>query len=91
MLMRTYCILSNPVRILETSRRITRSKVIVMEPPKILGPPTDVLVLRTSVNHLGALNGSIGPVIYISITSPKSAYPITKTLQTIGVKQKGLQ
>jgi hypothetical protein len=63
----------------------------VTEPPKILGPPTNVLVLRTSDSHAGALNGSAGPVICISITSPKSAYPITLTLQTIGVKRKGLQ
>jgi hypothetical protein len=63
----------------------------VMEPPKILGPPTDVLVLRTSDSHAGALNGSTGPVTCISFTSPKSAYPITQTLHTIGVKQKGLQ
>jgi hypothetical protein len=60
----------------------------VMEPPKILGPPTDVLVLRTSDSHAGALNGSVGPVICITITSPKSAYPITQTLHTIGVSGK---
>jgi hypothetical protein len=29
----------------------------VMEPPKILGPPTNVLVLSTSDSHVGALNG----------------------------------
>jgi hypothetical protein len=60
----------------------------VTEPPKILGPPTDVHVLRTSDNHAGALNGSAGPVICISITSPKSAYPITQTLHTIRVSGK---
>jgi hypothetical protein len=43
------------------------------EPPKVLGPPTDVLVLRTSDSHAGALNGSAGPITYISIISPKSA------------------
>jgi hypothetical protein len=63
----------------------------ITEPPKILGPPTYVHVLSTSYSHAGALNGSVGPVICISITSPKSAYPITQTLQTIGVKRKGLQ
>ena len=57
----------------------------VTEPPKVLGPPTDVLVLRTSDNHAGALNGSAGPIICISIISPKSVYPITQTLHTIGV------
>jgi hypothetical protein len=45
----------------------------VTEPPKTLGPPTDVLVLRTSDSHAGALNGLVDPVICISITSPKSA------------------
>jgi hypothetical protein len=59
----------------------------VMEPPKILGPPIDVLVLRTSDSLAGALNGSAGPVICISISSPKSAYPITHTLHTIGVSE----
>jgi hypothetical protein len=28
----------------------------VVEPPKVLGPPTDVLVLRTSDNHVDARN-----------------------------------
>jgi hypothetical protein len=28
----------------------------VTEPPKLLGPPTDVLVLRTSVNYVDAQN-----------------------------------
>jgi hypothetical protein len=45
----------------------------VTEPSKTLGPPKDVLVLRTSDSHAGALNGSTDPVICISITSPKSA------------------
>jgi hypothetical protein len=60
----------------------------IMNPPKILGPPTDVLDLRTSDSHAGALNGSAGPITCISITSPKSAYPITQTLHTIGVSGK---
>jgi hypothetical protein len=55
----------------------------VTEPPKILGPPTDVLIIRTSDSHAGVLNGSAGPITYIFITSPKSAYPITQTLDTI--------
>jgi hypothetical protein len=29
----------------------------VTEPPKVLGPPTDVLVLRTSDSHAGTLLG----------------------------------
>jgi hypothetical protein len=45
----------------------------VMEPPKVLGPPTYVLVLRTSDNHAGAHNDSASPVICIFIISPKSA------------------
>jgi hypothetical protein len=60
----------------------------VTEPPKKLGPLTDVLVLRTSDSHAGALNGSTGSVICISITSPKSPYPIMQTLLTIGVSEK---
>jgi hypothetical protein len=45
----------------------------VTEPPMVLGPPTDVLVLRTSNSHAGALNGLAGSVTCISIISPKSA------------------
>jgi hypothetical protein len=60
----------------------------VTKPSKVLGPPTDVLVLRTSDSHASALNGSTGPVICISITSPKSAYSITQTLHTIRVSEK---
>jgi hypothetical protein len=60
----------------------------VMKPPKVLGPPTDVLVLRTLDSHAGALNGLVGPITCISIISPKSAYPITRTLHTIGVSGK---
>jgi hypothetical protein len=44
----------------------------VMEPPKVLGPPTDVLVLRTSDNHVDAHNHSTSSVVCI-IISPKSA------------------
>jgi hypothetical protein len=60
----------------------------VTEPPKILGPPTNVLVLRTSDSHVGALNGLVGPITCITITSPKSAYPITQTLHNIRVSGK---
>jgi hypothetical protein len=60
----------------------------VMEPPKVLGPPTDVLVLRTLDRHAGALNGSVGLITCISIISLKSIYPITQTLHTIGVRGK---
>jgi hypothetical protein len=42
------------------------------EPPKVLGPPTDVLVLRTLDSHAGAHNDSTSSVICIFIISPKS-------------------
>jgi hypothetical protein len=54
----------------------------VTEPPKVLGPPTDVLVLRTSDNHVDAHNHSTSSVFCIVIISPKSASPITQTLHT---------
>jgi hypothetical protein len=60
----------------------------VTKPPKVLGPPTDVLVLRSSDSHTGAHNGSTGLVICICMTSPKSAYPIMQTLHIIGVGGK---
>jgi hypothetical protein len=28
----------------------------IKEPPEVLGPPTDILVLRTSDSHVGAHN-----------------------------------
>jgi hypothetical protein len=49
---------------------------IVTEPPKVLGPPTDILVLRTLYNHVDAHNHSTCSVICIIIISPKSASPI---------------
>jgi hypothetical protein len=45
----------------------------VMEPPKVLGPPTEVLVLRTSDSHVGVHNHLVSSVVCISIISPKSA------------------
>jgi hypothetical protein len=54
----------------------------VPEPPKVLGTPTDVLVLRTSDNHVDARNQSTSSVICIIIISPMSASPITQTLHT---------
>jgi hypothetical protein len=45
----------------------------VMEPPKVLGPPTDVLVMRTSDSHAGAHNDSASSVICIFMISSKSA------------------
>jgi hypothetical protein len=56
---------------------------IVTEPPKVLGPPIDVLVLRTSDNPLDAHNHSTSSVIcIIIIIPPKSASPITQTLHS---------
>jgi hypothetical protein len=52
---------------------LCKGLIVVTEPPKVLGPPTDVLVLRTSDSHAGAHNDSTSPVIYIFIISPKSA------------------
>jgi hypothetical protein len=60
----------------------------VTEPPNVLGPPTDVLVPRTSDSHGGAHNDSISSVIYIFIISPKSASPITQTLHIIEVENE---
>jgi hypothetical protein len=63
----------------------------VTEPPKVLGPSTDVLVLRTSDNHVGAHNHSTSSVLCILITSPKSASPITQILHHIEGKNKRKQ
>jgi hypothetical protein len=60
----------------------------VTKPPKVLGPPTDVFVLRTSDNHVGARNYSTSSVLCILITSPKSVSPITQTLHHIRGKNR---
>jgi hypothetical protein len=55
----------------------------VTEPPKSLGPPTVVLVHRTSDNPAGApdhLTSSISKFF----TLPKSVSPVTQILQHIG-------
>jgi hypothetical protein len=62
--------------------------VSITEPPKVLGPPTDVLVLRTSDNHIDAHNHLTILVLCINIIPPKSASPITQTLHHIGGKNK---
>jgi hypothetical protein len=49
----------------------------ITEPPKVLGPPTAVLVLRISDNPVDAHNHLTSSVICILIISPKSALPIT--------------
>jgi hypothetical protein len=65
----------------------------VTEPPKVLGPPTDVLVLRTSDSQAGVHNDSANSIICITVSFPKSTKPITQTLHIIGVRNKrnGLQ
>jgi hypothetical protein len=55
----------------------------VTEPPKSLGPPTVVLVHRTSNNPTGApdlLTSSVS----VFFTLPKSVSPVTQILQHIG-------
>jgi hypothetical protein len=54
------------------------------EPPKVLSPPTDVLVLRTSDNHVDAHNHLTSSIFYINIIPRKSALLITQTLHHIG-------
>jgi hypothetical protein len=49
----------------------------VTEPPKLLGPPTVVLVLRTLDNHVDARNHSTSSVTVSSFISPKSVSPVT--------------
>jgi hypothetical protein len=63
----------------------------VMESPKVLGPPTVILVLRTSDNHVAAHNNSTSSVLCIFFTSPKSVLPITQILHHIGGKDKRKQ
>jgi hypothetical protein len=60
----------------------------VTKPPKVLGPPTYVLVLRISDNHVDAHNHSTSSVLCIIITSPKSVSLITQILHHIGGKNK---
>jgi hypothetical protein len=55
----------------------------VTEPPKSLGPPTFVLVHRTSDNPAGAPNHLIS-LVSVFFTLPKSISPVTQILQHIG-------
>jgi hypothetical protein len=48
----------------------------VIEPPKVLGPPTVVLVLRTLDNPVDAHNHLNSSVVYLH-HSAKSASPVT--------------
>jgi hypothetical protein len=60
---------------------------IVTEPPKLLGPPTVVLVQWTSENPVDAHNHLISSV-FVSFTFPKSVSPVTQILQHIGGTNK---
>jgi hypothetical protein len=62
----------------------------VTEPPKSLGPPTVVLVQRTSDNPVDAHNHSTSSVS-VSFTFPKSVSPVTQILQHIGGTNKRKQ
>jgi hypothetical protein len=55
----------------------------VTEPPKSLGPPTVVLVQRTSDNPTGAPD-HLTSLVSILFTLPKRVLPVTQTLQHIG-------
>jgi hypothetical protein len=77
----------------KTHRRRFANKwsFVVTEPPKVLGPPTDVLVLRTSDNHVDAHNHSTSSIPCILIASPKSISPIMQILHHIRGKNKRKQ
>jgi hypothetical protein len=62
----------------------------VTEPPKSLGPPTVVLVQRTSGNHVDASNHLISS-LSVFLAFPKSISPITQILQHIGGMNKRKQ
>jgi hypothetical protein len=60
----------------------------VTEPPKSLGPPTVVLVQRTSDNPAGA-HDHLTSSVSVFFTFPKSVSPVTQTLQYIrGTKMR---
>jgi hypothetical protein len=65
------------------SYHIGHVTTIVTEPPKLLGPPTVVLVQRTLDNPAGAPDHSTSSVSKF-LTLPKSVSPVTQTLQYIG-------
>jgi hypothetical protein len=55
----------------------------VTEPPKSLGPPTVVLVQRTSDNP-ASVPDHLTSSLSVFFTLPKSVSPVTQTLQHIG-------
>jgi hypothetical protein len=58
-------------------------KIGVTEPPKLLGPPTVVLVQQTSDNPAGAPD-HLTSSVSVFFTLPKSISLVTQTLQHIG-------
>jgi hypothetical protein len=64
-------------------RSTRRRKGFVTEPPKSLGPPTVVLVHRTSDNPAGAPD-HLTSSVSVFFTLPKSVSPVTQILQHIG-------
>jgi hypothetical protein len=65
-------------------------KYTVTEPPKSLGPPTVVLVQRTSDNPVDAPD-HLTSSVSVSFTFPKSVSPVTQILQHIGGTNKRKQ
>ena len=59
----------------------------VTEPPKLLGPPTGVLVQWTLGNLVDAHN-HLTSLVSVSFSFPKSVSPITQILQHIGGTNK---
>jgi hypothetical protein len=60
----------------------------VTEPPKSLGPPTVVLVQRTSDNPVGAPH-HLTSSVSVFLTFPKSVSPVTQILRYIrGTKMR---
>jgi hypothetical protein len=57
----------------------SKGHTTVTEPPKSLGPPTVVLVQRTSDNPVGAPE-SLDKFGILFFTFPKSVLPVTQTL-----------
>jgi hypothetical protein len=55
----------------------------VTEPPKLLRPPTVVLVQQTSGNPAGAPD-QLTSSVSVFLILPKSISPVTQTLQYIG-------
>jgi hypothetical protein len=63
---------------------------VVMEPPKLLGPPIVVLVQRTSDNPVDAPD-HLTSSVSVFFTFPKSVSPVTQILQHIGETNKRKQ